>query len=204
MSLREEADRAYGATATTRGSAVLTFVLRLLLLFACALVTTLALGGALLSRTPDALVGSFVVNLLMLTAMVAAVRMFRPLLHDSDRAMALLGGLVALIVVLAFAAVRVRPGAAELVPIAFVGVVVSALYDRRVSLLIVALITVLLAAQPAYHTPSALPVMLASGASAALAPDASMTGSADGVWYAGCAASSTVISATMSRLTRRS
>ena len=99
MSMREEADRAYGATATTRGSAVLTFVLRLLLLFACALVTTLALGGALLSRTPDAVVGSFIVNLLMLTAMVAAVRMFRPMLHDSDRAMALLGGLVALIVV---------------------------------------------------------------------------------------------------------
>ena len=72
MSMREEADRAYGATARTRGAAVLTFVLRLLLLFACALVTTLALGGALLSRTPDAVVGSFIVNLLMLTAMVAA------------------------------------------------------------------------------------------------------------------------------------
>src|SRR5690349_19625710 len=45
---------------------------------------------------------------------------------------------------------------------------------------------------------------LARTASAALAPDASMTGSADGVWYAGWAASSTVISATMRRLTRRS
>ena len=133
MSVLEEADRSYGASATTRGSAVLAFVLRLLLLLACALVTTLALGGALLSRTPDAVVGAFIVNLLMLTAMVAAVRMFRPLLQDSDRAMALLGGLVALIVVMAFAAVKVRPGSPELVPIAFVGVVVSALFDRRVS-----------------------------------------------------------------------
>ena len=67
MSLREDADGAYGATATTRGSAVLAFVLRLLLLLACAFVTTLALGGAILSRTPDALVGSFVVNLLFVT-----------------------------------------------------------------------------------------------------------------------------------------
>jgi len=192
MSPREDAERAYGATATTRGSAVLTFVLRLLLLFACALVTTLALGGALLSRTPDAIVGSFIVNLLMLTAMVAAVRMFRPMLHDSDRAMALLGGLVALIVVLAFAAVRVMPGAPELVPIAFVGVVVSALYDRRVSLLIVALITVLLAAQPAYHTPSALPVMLASGASAALAVRASLRRDQSYLWMIIVAAVSSV------------
>src|SRR5689334_21783164 len=192
MSLREEGDRAYDVTATTRGAAVLTFVLRLVLLFACAFVTTLALGGALLSRTPDAIVGSFVVNLLMLTAMVAAVRMFRPMLHDSDRAMALLGGLVALIVVMAFAAVKVRPGSPELVPIAFLGVVVSALYDRRVSLLIVALITVLLAAQPAYHTPSALPVMLASGASAALAVRASLRRDQSYLWMIILAAVSSV------------
>ena len=136
--------------------------------------------------------GSFIVNLLMLTAMVAAVRMFRPMLHDSDRAMALLGGLVALIVVLAFAAVKVRPGAPELVPIAFVGVVVSALYDRRVSLLIVALITVLLAAQPAYHTPAALPVMLASGASAALAVRASLRRDQSYLWMIIVAAVSSV------------
>ena len=78
MSVLEEADRSYGASATTRGSAVLAFVLRLLLLLACALVTTLALGGSLLSRTPDSVVGAFIVNLLMLTAMVAAVRSSSP------------------------------------------------------------------------------------------------------------------------------
>jgi putative nucleotidyltransferase with HDIG domain len=192
MTAREEAERAYGASVTTRGSAALAFVLRLLLLFACALVTTLALGGSLVSRAPDVVVGSFIVNLLMLTAMVAALRMFRPMLHDSDRAMALLGGLVALIVVLAFAAVRVRPGSPELVPIAFVGVVVSALYDRRVSLLTIALITVLLAAQPAYHTPTALPVFLASGASAALAVRASLRRDQSYLWMIIIAAVSSV------------
>jgi putative nucleotidyltransferase with HDIG domain len=106
--------------------------------------------------------------------------------------MALLGGLVALIVVLAFAAVKVRPGTPELVPIAFVGVVVSALFDRRVSILIVALITILLAAQPAYHTPSALPVMLASGASAALAVRASLRRDQSYLWMIIVAAVSSV------------
>ena len=52
---------------------------------------------------------------------------------------------------------------------AFVGVVVSALWDRRVGLLTVVLLTVLIAAQPAFRAPSSLPVLLASGASAALA-----------------------------------
>ncbi|HET9796354.1 MAG TPA: HDIG domain-containing protein [Gemmatimonadaceae bacterium] len=177
---------------TTRGAAVLAFGLRTLLLLACALVTTLALGGALVSRPPDAIVGSFIVNLLMLAMMVAALRMFRPTLHDSGRAMALLGGLVALLVVLSFAAVRVRPGAPELVPIAFVGVVVSALFDRRVSLLTVALVAVLLAAQPAYHTPSALPVFLAAGASAALAVRASLRRDQSYLWMLIVAAVSSV------------
>jgi putative nucleotidyltransferase with HDIG domain len=192
MSDREGTEHTNGANETTRGSAVLAFLLRLLLLLACAFVTTLALGGALLSRTPDAVVGSFIVNLLMLTAMVAALRMFRPLLHDSDRAIALIGGLVALIVVLSFAAVRVHPGAPELVPIAFVGVVVSALYDRRVSLLTVALITVLIAAQPAYRTPSALPVLLASGAAAALTVRASLRRDQSYLWMIIVAAVSSV------------
>ena len=50
-------------------------------------------------------------------------------------------------------------------PIAFAGVVVSALFDRRVRLLTVVLLTVLIASQPAYRTPAALPVLLASGTS---------------------------------------
>ena len=57
---------------------------------------------------------SFVVNLLLITVMVPALRHASGrLLHDSGRAIALLGGLVAFIVVLAFAAVKVRPGLAR-------------------------------------------------------------------------------------------
>jgi len=109
------------------------------------------------------------VNMFIFSTMIAALRTFRPTIHDDARSLALLTGLAAMMVVLAALTVRIRPASPELVPMAFVGVVISALYDRRVGLLTVLLLTVLVAAQPAFRTPAALPVLLASGASAALA-----------------------------------
>ena len=50
-----------------------------------------------------------------------------------------------------------RPGSPELVPIAFAGVVISTLFDRRVSLLAAVLLAVLIASQPSYSTAAALP-----------------------------------------------
>lgn len=193
MNLREELERTTGPVEATRGVGLAgAFVMRFLLLFACTLLTTLALGGAILSRAPDSLVGSFVVNLLMLGTMVAALRIFRPNLHDSGRALALLGGLVAFLIVLAFAAVRLRPGSPELVPIAFAGVVISTLFDRRISLLTVVLLAVLIAAQPAYQSPAALPVLLAAGTSAALAVRSSLRRDQSYLWILIIAAVSSV------------
>jgi putative nucleotidyltransferase with HDIG domain len=192
VTLRDELDRTSGMTEATHDVTAGALVMRLVLLLACAVLTTLALGGPLLSRTPDAVIGSFVVNLLMIAMMAAALRIFRPTIHDSGRALALLGGLVALMVVLAFAAVQVRPGSPELVPLAFAGVVISTLFDRRVSLLTVVLLAVLIAAQPDYRTPSALPVMLAAGASAALAVRSSLRRDQSYLWILIIAAVSTV------------
>ena len=167
MTLHDEIDRNTGSIEVPhRENTAGAIVMRLLLLVACAVLTTLALGGAILSRTPDSIVGSFVVNLLLITMMVMSLRMFRPTIHDSGRALALLGGLVALQVVLAFAAANVHADSPELVPIAFAGVVISTLFDRRVSLLTVVLLAVLIASQPSYHSASALPILIASGASA--------------------------------------
>ena len=193
MTLRDEIDRntnqmPVAPRAATAGA----FVARTLLLFACALLTTLSLGGPIVARTPDSIVGWFVVNRLMITMMVMSLRMFRPTIHDSGRALALLGGLVAVQVVLAFVAVRVRPGSPELVPIAFAGVVISTLFDRRVSLLTVVLLTVLIAAQPDYQTTASLPVMLAAGASAALAVRSSLRRDQSYLWILIIAAVSSV------------
>ena len=193
MTAPTELDRTTGTFEATRGrvSAGEVFM-RLVLLVACAVLTTLSLGGSPLERTPDSIVGSFVLNLLLITMMVMSLRMFRPHIHDSGRALALLGGLVALQVVLAFAAVQVRPGSPELVPVAFAGVVISTLFDRRVSLLTVVLFAVLIASQPDYRTPASLPVMIAAGASAALAVRSSLRRDQSYLWILIVAAVSSV------------
>jgi putative nucleotidyltransferase with HDIG domain len=169
VNLREELERATGESDAARRSRKAPHALRLLLLLAVSLLTTLALGGALRSRAPVPIAAAFAVNLLLFSTMVAALRTFRPAIYEQLRALGLMTALAALLVLAAAGAARLRPGAPELVPIAFVGIVVSALFDRRVGLLTVVLLTVLVAAQPAYFAPSSLPVLLAAGASAALA-----------------------------------
>jgi putative nucleotidyltransferase with HDIG domain len=193
VTVPDELDRNTGAMEAVRGgTSAGEMFMRLVLLVACAVLATLSLGGATLTRTPDSIVGSFVLNLLLITMMVLSLRMFRPHIHDSGRALALLGGLVAFQVVLAFAAVQVRPGSPELVPLAFAGVVLSTLFDRRVSLLTVVMLAVLIASQPEYRTPSALPVMIATGASAALAVRSSLRRDQSYLWILIIAAVSSV------------
>ena len=193
VTVPDELDRNTGTMeAVQGGTSVGELFMRLVLLVACALLTTLSLGGATLTRTPDSIVGSFVLNLLLITMMVLSLRMFRPHIHDSGRALALLGGLVAFLVVLAFAAVQVQPGSPELVPLAFAGVVISTLFDRRVSLLTVVLLAVLIASQPDYRTSDALPVMIAAGASAALAVRSSLRRDQSYLWILIIAAVSSV------------
>jgi cyclic-di-AMP phosphodiesterase PgpH len=169
VNLRDELERAAGTLEISRPLHGAALALRVLLLIVLSALTTVVLGGALESRAPDVVVGGFTVNLFLFSIMIAALRTFRPTIHDDPRSLALMTGLAALMVILAAGTVRIRPASPELVPMAFVGVVVSALYDRRVGLLTVVMLTVLVSAQPAFRTPAALPVLLASGASAALA-----------------------------------
>ncbi|MDB4882568.1 MAG: metal dependent phosphohydrolase [Gemmatimonadetes bacterium] len=169
VNLREELERATGTMEASRQLRGVSLALRALLLLAVAALTTIALGGALRSRAPDAVVGGFVVNLLLFATMAAALRTFRPTIYYDRRALALLTALAAVMVLAAAGTLRIRPGSPELVPIAFVGIVVSALFDRRVGLLTVVLLTVLIAAQPAFREPASLPVLLAAGTAAALA-----------------------------------
>lgn len=169
VNLRDELERAAGTLEISRPLRGAALALRVLLLIVLSALTTVVLGGALESRAPDVIVGWFTVNLFLFSTMIAALRTFRPAIHDDPRSLALMTALAALMVILAAGTVRIRPASPELVPMAFVGVVISALYDRRVGLLTVVMLTVLVSAQPAFRTAASLPVLLASGASAALA-----------------------------------
>ena len=169
VNLREELERATGSTEASLKMRGATLVLRALLLLLVTVVTTILLGGSFPSRAPDAIVGGGVVNLLLIAMMASALRTFRPTIYHDPRSLALLVALAGGTILAAAGAVGLRPGSPELVPIAFVGIVVSALFDRRVGLLTVVLLTVLIAAQPAFRSPATLPVLLASGTAAALA-----------------------------------
>jgi cyclic-di-AMP phosphodiesterase PgpH len=169
VNLRQELEQAAGTLEESRPLRGSALALRAFLLVVISALTTIVLGGPLGSRPPDVVVGEFTVNLFLYAIMMAALRTFRPTIHDDGRALALMTGLAAIMVLVAAGTVGIRPSSPELVPMAFVGVVVSALWDRRVGLLTVVLITVLIAAQPDFRAPASLPVLLASGASAALA-----------------------------------
>jgi putative nucleotidyltransferase with HDIG domain len=169
VNLRQELERSAGTIEATPRVGRASPALRMLLLVGLALLTTVALGGTLESRAPLPLAGAFAVNLLLVGIMDAALRVFRPTVYASGRTVILLAGLVAVLLGAATLTTSWRPGVPELVPIAFVGIVIGALFDRRMSLLTVLLLTVLLAAQPAFRTHSALPVLMGAGASAALA-----------------------------------
>ena len=133
-----------------------------------AAAVTFGLGGAMSARTQLAWVGAYLANALLLAGLVLALRLGRPPVFASRPSLALLMGMMLLVVIAAAVAARVRPDSPELVPVAFIGIVTSALYDRRMSVATIALASALIVAQPAYGTDAALFVMLISGGAAAL------------------------------------
>lgn len=133
-----------------------------------ALVATFALDRGATARGSLPLLGTLAINLLLVAGMWVVLRQLRPDVVESGRALGFLGALVALVLGVTAAVMRVVPEAPELVPLTFAAIVVSALYDRRLGVLVVACIAVLVGVQTAYPHSSALTVMLASGATAAL------------------------------------
>jgi putative nucleotidyltransferase with HDIG domain len=129
---------------------------------------TFGLGVEATARPMGSWVGAFLANAMLLGGLAVALRVGRPPVFASGPSFALLSGMILLVVLVAAVVARLRPGAPELVPVAFIGVVTSALYDRRLSIAMAALVSALIAAQPAYRVEGALPVMLVAGGAAAL------------------------------------
>lgn len=134
-----------------------------------ATAVTFGLGVVHVPRPAPAWVGAFFANALLLGGLAVALRLGRPPVFASGASFVLLSGMMLLVVIVAAAVARLRPGSPEMIPIAFIGVVASALYDRRMSVAMVALVAALIAAQPAYRIEGALFVMLIAGGAAALA-----------------------------------
>jgi hypothetical protein len=112
--------------------------------------------------------GSILFDLIILVLLGVTLRLFRPKVYDHWRAVVVLTALVAIIVVGAALVSHMRPLRPELIPVTLAAVVVSALFDQRISMVITMIITILIGAQAPFRGTNALFVNLVGGAVAAL------------------------------------
>ena len=173
MNLREQLERTTGSvvaaepiTAPSRRWRVLAW---LGVVLALALLATLALEAPPEQRNLQGVLGALGLNLLLLGGIGIALGQLRGDVTASGRALSLLAALAAITLAIAAVAAHFVPDAPELVPVAFAAIVVSALFDRRLGLLVVAVLAILVSVQPAYRGFGALPIMLITGSTAALA-----------------------------------
>ena len=167
MNLREQIERSSGAAEGTRSRSVPVLATRALGVLVLAGVGTVALGGNGARTTTEAF-GTCLASGLVLLLLAAAVRTLRPRLFESSAESAFLGVVMLLVVIAAAVAVRFRLGGPELVPIAFASILVSALFDRGLSVLVAVLLGAFVCSQPAFREAGALPIVLASGMTGAL------------------------------------
>ncbi len=168
MNLREQLERASRSGEAPGGRIVAGGAAYALGLLIVALVLTFGLGAADLARGPAMVAGAIGINLLLAAGAAAALRVVAPALVSTRPSAFLFGTLVVIVAVVAAVAARLRPASPELVPIAFLALVTSALYDQRSGLLASVLAAVLLGAQPLSGGSSVLPVLLVAGGAAAL------------------------------------
>ncbi|HEY2064909.1 MAG TPA: HDIG domain-containing protein [Gemmatimonadaceae bacterium] len=167
MNLREQLERATASAEGPGQESPASAARRALVVLALGVLVTFGLGPTGGWRSTGELLGALATNVLVLAGMGVVLRALCRDIYASRRAFALLALELALVIVVAGAALRIHPAAPELVPIALVGVVTSALFDRRVSLATVVFLAALLATQPALRDTPAFPVLLAAGGVAA-------------------------------------
>ena len=113
-------------------------------------------------------VGSILFDLIILILMGVTLLVFRPRVYAQWRAVVVMSALVGIIVVAAALVAHMRPLRPELIPVTLAAIVVSALFDQRISMLITMIVTILVGAQAPFRGTNALFVNLVGGAVAAL------------------------------------
>jgi len=123
-----------------------------------------ARGQAAFSR----FAGAVLFDALLLAIFGIAIVLFRPALYDSLESLALLGGVFLVVIAAAAAVAHVAPERPELVPVAFAAVIVSIVFDPRISLIAAMILAALIGGQGVYRGTNALFLALVGGATAAL------------------------------------
>ena len=133
-----------------------------------------ALAAELASRPGSELgvgraLGGILLNFVILAVLGIVLAMFRREVYENVRFIGLFAGVIALVLVAAAVVASATPVRAELVPVAFAAVILSALFDQRISLITAMVLALLLGTQNAYRGTNLLTTALLAGTVAAFA-----------------------------------
>ena len=124
-----------------------------------------AFGG---DRAFRRVLGGVAYNALVLAIFGIALLVFRPSLYRSMRALALFTAVFTLVLVVAAIGAQWQPVRPELVPVAIAAIILSILFDTRISMIAAMILAVLAGGQSVYRGTNALFLNLIGGAAAAL------------------------------------
>ena len=114
-------------------------------------------------------VGAILFDFLLISLLGITLVAFRPDVYRSYRWLLTVGAIAALVLIGASIVALPRPVRPELIPVALAAVLMSALFDQRISLVGVMVLTTLVAGQSVFRGTNALFINLVGGAVAALA-----------------------------------
>lgn len=113
-------------------------------------------------------VGAVLFDFIIVVLLGVALRTFRPRIYAHFRSVVVLAVLAAIVIVAGSLVSHMRPVRPELIPVTLAAVVVSALFDQRISMIVAMILTILVGAQAPFRGTNALFVNLVGGAVAAL------------------------------------
>ena len=113
-------------------------------------------------------VGAILFDFLLIALLGITLIVFRPDVYRSYRWLLTVGAIVALVLIGAAIVALPRPVRPELIPVALAAVLMSALFDQRISLIGVMVLTTLVAGQSVFRGTNALFINLVGAAVAAL------------------------------------
>ena len=113
-------------------------------------------------------IGAVLFDLVILVLLFLTIYLFRPRIYMHWRSVVVVAVLAALVIGAAALVANGRPIRPELIPVTLAAVVISALFDQRISIVIAMIVTILIGAQAPFRGTNALFVNLVGGAVAAL------------------------------------
>ena len=121
------------------------------------------LGGG----DPSRMLGSVLFNTLLISIFGLTLLLFRPQLYASTRALALIALVFAIVIGAAAIVAHMTPIRPELIPVAIAAIILSVMFDPRISMIAAMILAVLLGGQADYRATNALFINLIGGVAAA-------------------------------------